>query len=98
MAPSGMSSGASTGDEAGPRLLGLLGGGDAVEPLELPAELRRALVPDRPRGGARVVALVGHEPLRVVEPDALEVLERRAGRHELEVVVEGRDAHPGLPG
>ena len=34
---------------------------------------------------------------RLVEPDPLEVLERGAGRHELEVVVEGRDAHPGLP-
>src|SRR3954453_23541031 len=87
----------STGHEAGPRLLGVLDGGDAVEPLELPAELRWALVPDRPGGGARVVALVGHEPLGVVEPDSLEVLERRARRHELEVVVEGREAHTGLP-
>src|SRR5947209_14292108 len=93
----GRKDGELTGHEAGPRLLGLLSGGGAVEPLELPAELRRALIPDRPRRGARVVALVGHEPLRVVEPDALEVLERRARRHELEVVVEGRDAHPGLP-
>src|SRR3954447_21733082 len=87
---------ASTGHEASPRLLGVLGGGDAVEPLELSAELRRALVPDRPRGGTRVVSLVGHEPLGVVEPDSLEILERRTSRHQLEVVVEGREAHPGL--
>src|SRR3954447_3949824 len=88
---------ASTGHEASPRLLGVLGGGDAVEPFELPAELRRALVPDRPRGGTRVVSLVSHEPLGVVEPDSLEILERRTRRHQLEVVVEGREAHPGLP-
>src|SRR4051794_25409144 len=86
----------SYGHEAGLRLLGLLDGRDAEEPLELPAELRRALVPDRPRGRARVVPVVGHEPPGLVEPDSLEVLERRAGRHQLEVVVEGRKAHPGL--
>src|SRR4051794_3243655 len=84
---------ASTGHEAGPRVLGLLDGRHAEEPLELPTELRRALVPDRPRGGARVVAVVGHEPLCVVEPDSLQVLERRGGSHELEVVIKGRDAH-----
>src|SRR4051794_31708453 len=81
--------GFSTGHEAGPHLLGVLGGGIAVEPLELPAELRRALVSDRPRGRARVVSLVGHEPLGVVEPDSLQVLERRARRHELEIMMEG---------
>ncbi len=37
------------------------------------------------------MAVVGHEPPRLVEPDPLEVLERRAGRHELEVMVEGPD-------
>src|SRR5262249_31761224 len=44
---------ASTGHESSPRLLGLLEGRHAEEPLELPAKLRRALVPDRPRRGAR---------------------------------------------
>jgi hypothetical protein len=84
---------ASTGDETSPRLFGLLDGRHAEEPLELAAELRRALVPDCPRGGARVVPVVGHEPSGPVEPDSLKVLERGAGRHELEVVMEGRDAH-----
>src|SRR3982751_4872133 len=85
--------GASTGHKAGTRVLGLLDGRHAEEPLELPAELRRALVPDRPRGGARVVPIVGHEPPRLVEPNPLEVLERRAGRDQIEMVVEGGNAH-----
>src|SRR5579875_680794 len=66
----------STGDKAGAHLLGLLDGRRAEEPLELPAELRRTGVPDRPRRRARVVAVVGHQPPRVVEPNPLEVLER----------------------
>jgi hypothetical protein len=41
-------------------------GSHAEEPFELPAELRWALVADRPRGGARVVPVVGHEPPRLV--------------------------------
>src|SRR4051794_8953645 len=65
--------GVSDGHETSPRLLGLLDRRHAEEPLELPAELRRALIPDRPRRGARVVAVVGHEPPCVVEPDSLEV-------------------------
>jgi hypothetical protein len=76
-----------------PRLLGLLNGRHAEEPLELPAELRRPLVTDSSRGGACVIAVAGYEPLGPVEPDSLAVLERRAGRHEFEMVVEGRDAH-----
>src|SRR5271166_2251304 len=82
-----------TGHEASPRVLGLPEGRHAEEPFELPAELRWALVADRPRGGARVVPVVGHEPPRLVEPDSLEVLQGGAGRHELEVVMEGRHAH-----
>ncbi len=54
--------GASTRHESSPHLLGLLDGCDTEKPLELPAELRRALVADCPGGRARVVAIVGHEP------------------------------------
>jgi hypothetical protein len=82
-----------TSHEASPRVLGLPEGRHAEEPFELPAELRWALVADRPRGGARIVPVVGHEPPRLVEPDPLEVLQGGAGRHELEVVMEGRHAH-----
>ena len=35
----------------------------------------------------------GHEPAGLVESNPLEVLARRAGRHQLEVVMEGRHAH-----
>src|SRR3954447_13950614 len=91
---SGACPGASTGHEPGPRPLGLLHGRHAEESLELPAELGGALVADRSRGRARVVAVESHEGPGPVEPDALDVLEWRAGRHELEVVVEDRRAHP----
>src|SRR6516165_1696406 len=94
----GPDGGASTGHEASPRLLGLLDRRHAEEPLELPAELRRALVPDRPRYGARIVAVVGHQLPRMVGPDSLEILKRRPARHELEVMVEGCDAHARPPG
>src|SRR3954466_2828613 len=92
--PSKHAPGFSTGHEPGPRPLGLLHGRHAEEPLELPAELGGALVADRSRGRARVVAVKGHEGPGPVEPDAFDVLERRTGRHELEVVVEDRRAHP----
>jgi hypothetical protein len=65
-----------TGDEAGAGLLGFGDGGQAEEALELAAELGRDFVAEGNRGGAGVVAVVGHETLGTVETDSLEVLER----------------------
>ena len=48
--------------EASPRVLDPPKGRHPEEPLELPAELRRALVANRPRGAAGVVPVVGHQP------------------------------------
>src|SRR3954451_3030498 len=92
-----MSGGPSPDRKPGARLLDLLEWRHAEEPLELPAELGRTLVADGSRRRARVVAVEGHERPGPVESDALDVLKRGTGRHELEVVVEDRHAHPRPP-
>jgi hypothetical protein len=63
----------------------------AEEPLVLPAELRRALVTDRSRDGAWVMAVVGHEPLGPIEPDSLEELEAMRAEWSSQLARAGSD-------
>src|SRR5947199_10841302 len=61
------------------------------------AELRRALVADAERRFGRVQPLAQHQPPRLLQAQALLVLQWAHRRHALEMEVERRRAHPHLP-
>src|SRR6266699_2128763 len=70
----------------------------AEQTLELAAELRRALVADLRCGRAGISTFMHHQHACLVQPDVLEVLQRRRRGHRLKVRVKCRKTHPGVAG
>ncbi len=66
------------------------------QPLELPVELRSALIPCRVTGSRSGHALAHHQQTCLMQTRGLQVLHGRSARYSFEMAVKGRRTHAGL--